>query len=104
MKVYLDDIREAPDGWTRTKTVTETIALLESGKVTDLSLDHDLSFEHYGGDYTKEQTGYDVLLWIEGQVVLNGFKPPNMYAHTGNPSAKIKMEQVIRFIKEYISD
>ena len=33
MNLYLDDIREAPLGWYRTYTATETIELLKSGKV-----------------------------------------------------------------------
>lgn len=34
MKVYLDDLRPTPEGWKRTYTVEETIALIEKGSVT----------------------------------------------------------------------
>lgn len=100
MKIYLDDIREAPAGWTRTYTAQETIDLLSKEQVTEVSLDHDLAFDHYAGDYSKEETGYHVLLWIEEQVVTNNYTPPTIHIHTGNPSAAIKMRQAVSTIKE----
>ncbi len=91
MRVYLDDGREAPAGWTRTRTVEETIDWLERGEVTHLSLDHDL------GDDTKG-TGYDVLLWIERQVQLWDYKPPLITIHSENASARVKMKLAVEAI------
>ncbi len=93
MKVYLDDYREAPEGWIRTYTVTETIELLKSGTVTELSLDHDLGIESETG------TGYDVLLWIEREVATTDFNPPLIHIHTANSAAAIKMRLAIRNIE-----
>ena len=45
VRVWLDDTREAPPGWVRTFTPEQVIALLRSGGVTELSLDHDLGLE-----------------------------------------------------------
>ena len=58
MKIFLDDIREAPAGWRRVYRPDEAIALLAQGGVTVLSLDHDL------GDYrdSKRRSG-DCILW-----------------------------------------
>lgn len=42
VKVWLDDVRDAPSGWTQARTPEEVIELLRSGTVTQLSLDHDL--------------------------------------------------------------
>lgn len=42
MKVFLDDCREAPDGWTLVHSALECITLLRSFSVDYLSLDHDL--------------------------------------------------------------
>ena len=61
MKVYLDDVRQAPEGWVRTYTVAETIELLKTGEVVELSLDHDLAPEHYAGQLDS-RTGYAVEL------------------------------------------
>jgi hypothetical protein len=41
-RVFLDDRRPAPDGWTLVRWPDEVIALLETGAVEELSLDHDL--------------------------------------------------------------
>jgi len=58
MRVFLDDERTTPEGWVRVYWPDEAIALLESGAVEELSLDHDLGDDERG-------TGYDVVLWIE---------------------------------------
>ena len=94
MKIYLDDERTPPVGWTLVGTPAEVIALLKTGKVTQLSLDHDL-----GGDDTIG-TGYDVLLWIEEQVYLHNFKPPMMKIHSANSSARDKMQLAINSINK----
>ncbi len=93
MKVYLDDIRIAPDGWVRAHWPEEVIELLKTGQVTEISLDHDLGdhFDRPAG-VDKERTGYDVLLWIEQAVVTEGFDPPVIYIHTANPVAEDRMK------------
>lgn len=89
MKVYLDDEREVPDAsWVLVKTTQEAIDLLRTGNVEIISLDHDL------GDNTNG-TGYDVLLYIEEFME----EVPYILIHTGNASARIKMEQAVRSIK-----
>ena len=85
MKVYLDDERETPEGWERVYWPEEAIALLETGKVIEISLDHDLGDDNHG-------TGYDVVLWIEEAVFTKGFIPPLMKVHSANSSARQKME------------
>ena len=92
MKVFLDDIRKPPPGWVQVKWPTEVIEILKSGQITELSLDHDL-----GND--KRGTGYDVLLWIEEQVITQGFNPPKIRIHTANVSARQKMEAAVNRIK-----
>ena len=94
MKVFLDDERMTPEGWWRTYTPQETIDILKLGMVKNLSLDHDL------GDDEGIGTGYDVILWIEEQVALNGFKPPVIFIHSANPSAREKMELGIKQIRK----
>ena len=90
MRVYLDDTRPTPDGWIGVKTAPEAIALLKTGQVVELSLDHDLGMEPGVGD------GYVPLKWMEEQVVLNGFEPPAIIrVHTSNPSAAMRMRAAI---------
>lgn len=92
MKVYLDDERQTPAGWTRVYWPDEAIALLQTGKVEEISLDHDLGDDDRG-------TGYDVVKWIEEQVVTCGFVPPVIRVHSANVSARTKMELGIRSIE-----
>ncbi len=96
MKVYLDDERATPEGWQRVYWPDQCIALLETGQVTDLSLDHDLGNDARG-------TGYDVVLWIEEAVITRGFVPPAMAVHSANSSARLKMEMGIEAINKYRS-
>ena len=91
MKVYLDDERATPEGWHRVYWPDEAIRLLETGRVTEISLDHDLGDDERG-------TGYDVVLWIEEAVITRGFVPPRMQVHSANSSARQKMELGIRSI------
>ena len=92
MRVFLDDERATPDGWVRAWWPDEVIALLESGEVAELSLDHDLGDDARG-------TGYDVVLWIEEAVALRGFRPPRMTVHSANSSAREKMQAGIAAIQ-----
>lgn len=94
MKVFLDDLRPTPEGWVLAKTCSEAIKFLESGEVTDISLDHDL------GDENGVGTGYDVILWMECKVYLDHWKPPRIYVHSDNSSAALKMKAGIESIRE----
>lgn len=96
MKVYLDDERETPEGYTRVFWPEEAIELLKTGDVTEISLDHDLGDDEHG-------TGYDVVVWIEEQVYLNNFKPPIIKVHSANSSARDKMLNGINNIKRKIA-
>jgi hypothetical protein len=91
MRVFLDDERTAPSGWVQVRWPAEVVALLETGGVTELSLDHDLGDDERG-------TGYDVLAWIEEAVVLRGFIPPTITIHSANPAARARMEAALSAI------
>ena len=97
MKVFLDDERDTPDGWMRTYWPEEVIALLMTGEVTELSLDHDLGDDDHG-------TGYTVLLWLEEQVAVHGMSPPLIHVHSANSSARQKMEAAIVSIQRYAAN
>ena len=95
MKVWLDDRRPAPRGWRRCYSPSEVIELLQTNTVTEISLDHDLGLT----DGTREQTGYDVLLWIEQQVVTGCFVPPVIHVHSANSVAHARMLAAIESIE-----
>jgi hypothetical protein len=97
MKVYLDDERIAPEGWVQARWPDEVISLLQTGAVTHLSLDHDLGDDERGD-------GYDVLQWIEEQVVNSNFVPPaNIGVHSANPAGKKRMLAAIESIERLLN-
>jgi hypothetical protein len=97
IRVWLDDVRDAPEGWTRAYTAQEAIALLEAGGVVEISLDHDL------GDETTCGTGYQVATWIEEAVATRGFVPPTIKVHSANVVGRARMEQAIASIARLVA-
>ena len=93
LKIFLDDERLTPVGWVHARWPEDAIALLQTGNVTHLSLDHDLGDDEHG-------TGYDVVLWVEEAVATAGFIPPVMTVHSANASARLKMQAGIESIKK----
>jgi hypothetical protein len=98
MRVWLDDRRSPPSAdWVWVRTPEETIDLVRAGGVEELSLDHDLGI----GVGDDEQTGYDVLLWIEEQVATGAatFQLPVLMVHSANAPAHERMDRAITAIK-----
>jgi len=93
MKIFLDDLREQPEGWILIKDPDKAINLMKLGLVKEISLDHDLGCE---------KTGYDVILWIERNVFLENFIPPLIYIHTANPVGYKKIMNALIAIKKEI--
>jgi hypothetical protein len=93
VRVWLDDVRPAPEGWTRATTAHEAIALLEAGGIVEISLDHDL------GDEATCGTGYDVACWVEERVATEGFEPPAIRIHSANVVGRERMQRAIESIE-----
>jgi hypothetical protein len=96
VRVWLDDLRPAPSGWTHVTAPADAIELLRRGEVIELSLHHDL------GLFTEERedTGYDVLAWLERQVADGRLHPPGtITVHSANPVARRRMSQAIKSIR-----
>jgi hypothetical protein len=97
VRVWLDDVRDAPGGWVWATTPEEAIALLESGEVSELSLDHDLGLDRD----EFERTGYDVLAWLEREVAEGRWRSPlpAIRVHSVNPVGRARMERAIAAIE-----
>jgi hypothetical protein len=95
--LYLDDERTPIKHWYIVRDADEMIDLLREYKnsIHSISLDHDLG---------TERTGYDVLLWIEREIVENNYKPPIIELHTGNMSAMEKMRLATKKIREMVQN
>lgn len=86
-KIFLDDERETPVGWRRAYSVEEVIEHLQTGRVTNLSLDNDL------GEGLQE--GYKVLDYLE-EICYNNpsFPIPEITIHSANASRVQYMRKV----------
>jgi hypothetical protein len=98
MRIWLDDIREAPEGWTRCFRPEEAIELIKSGEVEEISLDYDLGLlDERGIDWNGE----DVLKWIEREVVEQGssFRLPVIQIHSANPVGRQRLQRALDAIE-----
>lgn len=94
MKIFLDDVREAPAGWTLMHKIEEVQAALLAGPVEALSLDHDLGYQMDDPDDAPKymKTGYDLCLWMAEQKRWP-LTPPVI--HSMNPVGRRNMQSVI---------
>lgn len=90
IKIWVDDIRPVPSGYEGTKSVEETINLIEEieaagGEIELLDLDHDL------GDYAMY--GGDAIKLLDYLAERETFYPVRI--HTANPVGRANMERMI---------
>lgn len=93
LKLFLDDHRQAPEGWALARSADEAIEMLRRGGVTELSLDYDLGDPHFG-------TGLDVLDWLETALGERRLPLPRLVAHSGSPLGRRRLENAIARIEE----
>jgi hypothetical protein len=96
MKLWLDDERPKPKGFDfHAKTAKEAITCLESGKVTEISLDHDL------GSDDMNATGYFVAQFIE-LAAHNGWIAPLLWeVHSANPAGRKNIEAAMKSAERF---
>lgn len=115
IKLYVDDIREAPDGWTLVTTISEAIRFIArySESISEISLDHDISFEvrvsgvyrpfpspdtfasvayFIGEKYTNRNSRHDLVSALDDIFMKN---LPKITIHTSNPVGAETMEMIL---------
>jgi hypothetical protein len=93
MRLFVDDVRSMPAGFDRVvRTSAEAIALLKTGKVTFLSLDHDLG---------SEDTGYAVALFIERAAALRELGRLDWRVHSANPVGASRIRQALECAERF---
>lgn len=97
MKLWLDDLRPAPLGWTPAKTVGEAVALLKTGEVDEASLDHDVIWDADGDataddDWERRRTGLAVVLWMEQN---NSWPKLGVAIHSSNAEGRLRMYLIL---------
>jgi len=93
MKVFLDDLRDAPEGFIVCRTAEEAFDLIATGEVTFISLDHDLG---------TELTGYNVANFIETMVHNGRIKMPSWHIHSANPIGVKRIRQALISAERFI--
>ena len=88
MKVWLDDERKMPVGFDiHLRTAAGAIEYLKTGKVTLISLDHDLGEE--------KGTGYEVAKFIEEAAFNQELTRLSWEIHSANPVGRKNMEAAL---------
>ena len=96
MKLWLDDVRPAPAGWTIARTAQEAIALLDQETFDEISLDHDLGATPEDGMFAAGgslETGLDVALHIAAG---NLSRTTPIRLHTWNPAGAQRMMHTLQ--------
>lgn len=108
MKIYLDDIREAPEGWIRCPNAETFISTMKRVGIyaTHISFDHDLHHEHYGRsqdawlsnpspDWLAAPTGYDACAAFIRFARENNLPHVILTCHSANTAGKRNIEELI---------
>ena len=101
IKVYLDDLRIPPHGYTLVKDAYSAIKFITENwdMIEEISLDHDLGDEELYGN------GYRVVCEMEDFVF--NTRPthlPFIHVHSANPIGRKRMEYGIRNIERMINE
>ncbi len=86
MKLFLDDLRCEPGGWTKASGYHDCIRMLQEnkGQIEEISLDHDLG---------ELRTGYDVCRWLVENSYWEGIRKITL--HSSNPVGVKNMAQLL---------
>lgn len=93
MFLFLDDLREPPEGAILCRTAEEAIRLIETGQVTLIDFDHDLG---------EGPTGYDVANRIEELVAAGKIPMPAWRIHSANPVGRKNIEAAMRAAERWV--
>lgn len=90
MKLWIDDIRNAPDEtWTVARTVNSAIKALAMFTFDEISLDHDIShqvgMDELSRPYPCTETFQAVAHYIAAQHEANPVWKPRIIVHSSNP-------------------
>ena len=101
MKLYVDDIRPAPEGWQQARTVTDAIRFLSmfGEQVNEISLDHDISYavEVAGTQrpFPSPENFTAVAMYIRTMYISNGFVLPEITIHSANPVGAKELSNIL---------
>lgn len=88
INVYLDDLRDCPEGFVVARTFEEAVKLFEQHEVNILTLDHDLGEDADGMELLN---GYDFVKYF----CEHGLHVNKIYHHTDNPVGRENMYKTL---------
>lgn len=91
MKLFVDDIRDCPDGWVPARTVTDAIRILATQKVEEVSLDHDIVWCNHKPSRPLSPETFEGVAWYIAKMVPR----PLVRIHTGNYPAGERMACIL---------
>lgn len=100
MKLFVDDIRPAPEGWIQARTVTEAIRFLSnfSKQVGKISLDHDISYAvEVAGTQRPFPSPEDfsaVAYYIKA--IFEDAHPIEITIHSANPVGAANLAEILK--------
>ena len=93
MKIFLDDLRDCPEGYALARDVATARKMLVDCAASGTIIE-ELSFDNDLGENQPE--GRHLMDWLEEQHIVNGFPlPSRMRVHSANPVAASYMRNVI---------
>ena len=98
MKLYLDDLRDHPEGWTRAYTAHQAISHLQSGDYDFASLDHDLDAYYYTSYHEGTYTGFHVVKYMAEHDI---WPHLGVRIHTDNDWGRNNMQELIETYSPY---
>lgn len=101
MKLWLDDVRPAPDGWTHAHSVNDAIKMVSAAKTNNnfkaASLDHDL------GDFACD--GGDASNFVKWMAETSSWPTEFIRIHTHNPVERDAMfSNIMATIRRFPDD
>lgn len=95
MRIWLDDLRPMPEGFTRwVKTPLAATKLIMTNKVEHISFDHDLGLP-------DPDNGYRVAAFIELQAYLGNVKRFTWAIHSANPVGRDNITAAMQSAERY---
>lgn len=92
MKLWIDDIRVAPEGWVWATTSADAIKMILSHSIEEISFDHDL-----GG----EDTAYRVATLIEERAYQGKIPRMIWHVHSANPVGERNIRMAMQNADKY---
>jgi hypothetical protein len=96
LKLFVDDIRRAPDEWCLARTITEAIRILATNRVDEVSLDHDIAHLVNGleASYSTCPENYSAVAWYIAAMCVDD-RPKRIRIHSANPNGAKEMAAIL---------